>query len=57
MIRTTLILFCTFLLAGCQTPPASKMTVIAPAGEDASKPAIQWVKKNNIYHLTLNPSK
>lgn len=41
-------------LAGCQTAPAGRMTVIAPkATEEAPQPTVKWVKRDNVFYLEL----
>jgi hypothetical protein len=41
-------------LAGCQTAPAGRMTVIEPqATEEAPRPTVKWVKRDNVFYLEL----
>jgi len=49
-------LFLTLLaLAGCQsTQSGGRMTVIAPQStEEAPKPTVKWVKRDNVFYLEI----
>jgi hypothetical protein len=53
-MKLALLMLITLGMAGCQTVPAGRMTVIAPqATEEASQPTVKWVKRDNVFYLEL----
>ena len=53
-MKLALLMLIALGLAGCQTAPAGRMTVIAPQSkEEAPRPSVKWVKRDNVFYLEL----
>ena len=57
-MKQSVLILILLALTGCQsTQSGGTMTVIAPQStEDASQPELQWVKRDNVFYLQLEPA-